>query len=79
MSHDEVARSQSVSKGVVAKYTALAVAAGLSCWDAVGPLGETAPERQLFGASAEQRRVAQPDFARLHGELRRKGVTLAPL
>jgi len=36
-------------------------------------------ERRLFGAGAEQRRVVEPDFGRMHVELRRKGVTLVLL
>ena len=79
LSHEAIARSLSVSKGVVAKYAALASAAGLSSWEAVEPLGLAELERRLFGASAEQRRAAQPDFARVHIELRRKGVTLTLL
>ena len=79
LSHEAIARSLSVSKGVVTKYAALASAAGLSSWDAVEPLGLADLERRLFGASAEQRRVAQPDFARVHVELRRKGMTLTLL
>lgn len=79
LSHESIARSLSVSKGVVAKYTALASAAGLSHWDVVEPLGQAELERRLLGPSAEQRRVAPPDFARVHIELRRKGMTLTLL
>ncbi len=79
LSHEAIARSLSVSKGVVAKYAALASAAGLSRWEAIEPLGLVELERRLFGMSAEQRRVAQPDFARMHVELRRKGMTLTLL
>ena len=79
LSHEAIAQSLSVSKGVVVKYTALASATGLSRWDAVEPLALADLERRLFGASAEQRRVAQPDFARVHVELRLKGVTLTLL
>ena len=79
LSHEAIARSLSISKGVVAKYTALASAAGLGRWDAVEPLGLAELERRLFGSSLEQRRIVQPDFARVHVELRRKGVTLTLL
>ncbi|MET3515141.1 hypothetical protein ABIC63_002924 [Pseudacidovorax sp. 1753] len=79
LSHEAIARSLSVSKGVVAKYVALASAAGLNRWESVEPLGQAELQRRLFGTSAEQRRVAQPDFARVHVELRRKGVTLTLL
>lgn len=79
LSHESIARSLSISKGVVGKYAALASAAGLKHWDDVEPLGLAELERRLFGASAEQRRVVVPDFARVHVELRRKGVTLTLL
>ncbi len=79
MAHEAIARSLSISKGVVAKYTALAKAAGLEDWEAVAELGQADLERRLFGASAQERRVVEPDFARIHLELRRKGVTLTLL
>ncbi|MFG6439057.1 hypothetical protein [Roseateles sp. LKC17W] len=63
----------------MAKYRALASAAGLSCWEVVEPLGQVKLERWLFAPSSEQRRVAQPDFARVHVKLRRKDVTLTLL
>lgn len=76
LSHEAVARSLSISKGVVAKYMSLANASGLDGWEAVADLGEAELERRLFGAGPEQRRVVAPDFGRIHVELRRKGVTL---
>jgi len=79
LSHEAVARSLSISKGVVAKYVALATASGLESWESVAALGEAELERRLFGAGPEQRRVVEPDFGRVHLELRRKGVTLTLL
>lgn len=79
LSHEAIARSLSISKGVVAKYVALANAAGLNDWEAAAPLGEAELERCLFGMSAVERRVVEPDFGRVHLELRRKGVTLTLL
>jgi len=79
MPHEAIARSLSISKGVVAKYTALAQAAGLDQWEAVAELGQADLERRLFGASAQERRIVEPDFGRIHLELRRKGVTLTLL
>ncbi len=78
-SHEAVARSLSISKGVVAKYVSLAIASGLENWESIAALGEAELERRLFGAGAEQRRVVEPDFGRVHVELRRKGVTLTLL
>jgi transposase len=79
MPHEAIARSLSISKGVVAKYTALAQAAGLDQWEAVAELGQADLERRLFGTSAQERRIVEPDFGRIHLELRRKGVTLTLL
>ena len=79
MSHEAIARSLCISKGVVAKYTALANAAGLVAWEDVAALGQVELERSLFGHSAAERRVVEPDFGRVHVELRRKGVTLTLL
>jgi transposase len=79
LSHEAVARSLSISKGVVAKYVSLATASGLQNWESVASLVEAELERRLFGAGPEQRRVVEPDFGRIHLELRRKGVTLTLL
>ena len=79
LSHEAVARSLSISKGVVAKYVSLATASGLENWETIAALGEAELERRLFGAGPEQRRVVEPDFGRVHLELRRKGVTLTLL
>ena len=78
LSHEAIARSLSVSKGVVAKYLGLAAAAGLD-WQASAELDEAALERRLLGRSAAETRVIEADFARVHVELRRKGVTLVLL
>ena len=75
LSHEAIARSLSISKGVVAKYLGLAAAAGLD-WQATAELDESALERRLLGRSAIDTRVIEADFARVHIELRRKGVTL---
>ncbi|MGE0315949.1 MAG: hypothetical protein AB7P21_30405 [Lautropia sp.] len=77
--HEAVARSLSISKAVVPKYVSLATASGLQSWELAASLGEAELERRLFGASPEHRRVVEPDFGRVHLELRRKGVTLALL
>ena len=75
LSHERIAASLSVSKGVVAKYLGLAGAAGLD-WSAAVDLDEAALERRLLGRCSLETRVVEPDFARVHIELRRKGVTL---
>ena len=78
LSHERIARSLNISKGVVAKYLGLASAAGLD-WEATADLDEAALERRLLGHSAAEIRVVEPDFALIHIELRRKGVTLVLL
>jgi transposase len=73
LSHERVAASLSISKGVVAKYLGLAGAAGLD-WHAAAALDEAALERRLLGRDPGV--VVLPDYARIHVELRRKGMTL---
>jgi hypothetical protein len=50
LSHEAIARSLSISKGVVAKYLGLAGAAGLD-WEATAQLDEAGLERRLLGRS----------------------------
>jgi len=78
LSHQRIAHSLGVSKGVVAKYLSLAGAAGLD-WQATAELDEAALEHRLLGHGSAQTRVVEADFASVHVELRRKGVTLALL
>jgi transposase len=75
LSHDRIAQSLSISKGAVAKYLSLAGAAGLD-WVSTVDLDEAVLERRLMGGGAALSRVVEPDYARVHIELRRKGVTL---
>ena len=78
LSHERIARSLVVSKGVVAKYLGLAGAAGLD-WQSTADLDEASLERRLLGRSAQETRLIEADFAQVHIELRRKGVTLVLL
>jgi transposase len=64
-----------ISKGVVAKYTALAQAASLS-WADIHPLDEAQLQRRLQPAHPCGGAVVLPDFAAMHRELSRKGITL---
>ena len=75
LSHDRIAQSLSISKGAVAKYLSLAAAAGLD-WASTVELDEASLERRLMGGGAALSRVVEPDYARVHIELRCKGVTL---
>ena len=76
LSYERIAASLGISKGLVAKYASLAAAAGLD-WPTVECLSEAALERRLVGGRADRpSHFAQPDFGRIHQELRRKGMTL---
>src|SRR5438045_4294937 len=75
LSHEQTAAALGISKGVVAKYASLAAAAGLD-WAAVQCLDEAALERRLLVAPQRQSDFIQPDYGRVHQELRRKGMTL---
>lgn len=76
LSREAIARSLSISKGVVAKYATLAAASGQGNWEAIAALSDADLERRLFGTTRDERRIVEPDFGRIHLELRRKGVTL---
>jgi len=79
-SRREVARSLGVSTGAISAALARARAAGFSSWQAVLARGEVELEHQLYtnarGASSAR---PLPDWAEIHAELRKKGVTLALL
>lgn len=75
LSHQQIAAALGISKGVVTKYVGLAAAAGLD-WATVQSADESALERRLLVAPERPRDHVQPDYGRLHQELRRKGMTL---
>ena len=75
LSHAQIAATLKVSKGVVAKYVALAQAAGLD-WDSAQELSEQQLASALQPRSPSTQAIVVPDWARLHRELDRKGVTL---
>lgn len=75
LTHEEIAAALKVSKGVVAKYVALASAAGLD-WQTVQDWDERELVARLLPRSAEASPVVVPDWGRIHRELDRKGVTL---
>ena len=75
LSHERIAAALNISKGVVTKYLSLATAAGLD-WAQVQSLDEAALHNRLFGSPQRASGFVQPDYARLHRELRRKGMTL---
>ena len=76
LSHERIAASLGISKGVVAKYVGLAGVAGLD-WQTVHSLSEVELQHRLLGVVPQ--RVSSfvvPDYGRIHQELRRKGMTL---
>lgn len=73
LSLERTAAALGVSKGVVAKYVALAQAAGLD-WPTIEQMDEFALEERLRPSSVGP--WIDPDFGAMHQELRRKGVTL---
>jgi len=75
LSHATIARAVGLSKGAVNKYVSLAQARGLS-WPLPEGLDEAGLEALLYPPRAASTRYVEPDHARLHTELRRKGVTL---
>ena len=80
LSFERIARALKISKGVVAKYVKAAEVAGLD-WPQVRELDEDALERRLnlrHGRGPSSGHMV-PDFAYVHQELKRNGVTLALL
>jgi transposase len=75
LSHEKIAAVLGISKGVVTKYVGLAAAASLN-WLAVQGCDESALERKLLAAPQKPHEYVQPDYGRIHQELRRKGMTL---
>ncbi len=76
LSLEGIAQALKLSKGVVVKYLRLAQAAGLT-WPLPEELDDAALERLLFQTSSPQlTKYITPDYAVIHRELRKKGVTL---
>jgi transposase len=76
LSYNEVARALKISKSVVGKYVSLARAAGVD-WDAVQTLSDEELEARLYRPPLPRSsHQLAPDFALVHQELKRPGVTL---
>jgi len=79
LSLEATARALNLSKGVVAKYLRLASAAGLS-WPLPDELDDSGLEKLLYRqVAAREPTFAEPDYALVHQELKKKGVTLTLL
>ena len=75
---ERTARALKISKGVVAKYVALAKTAGLN-WSQIQTMTEAQLQAHLLpGSSVDggNAHYIEPDFAQVHRELSRKGMTL---
>ncbi len=76
LSHERIAAATGISKGAVTKYLLRAREADLG-WPLPAAMDDAKLEALLFPrAPLLVTRHAEPDFAHLHQELKRKGITL---
>jgi transposase len=75
LSHREVATSLGLSPGTVGKTLSRLESSGLT-WEAAQALSEEALEAKLYAAVTATPTRPLPDYARVHAEYRRVGVTL---
>jgi transposase len=75
LTYSQIARALGISKGSVANYLTTAEAAGLTHQEATA-LDDAALARRLHPQRGVVAKFAAPDFALVHRELKRKGVTL---
>jgi transposase len=75
LSHERIAAATGISKGAVSNYVQRALQKGLG-WPLPAELDEGQLEGLLFRQNAPREHYAAPDFAHIHQELKRKGVTL---
>lgn len=79
LSLEAIARALNISKGAVVKYLQLATKAEL-VWPLPADLDDAALERRLYPQpSTRASAFTEPDYARVHQELKRKGMTLSLL
>lgn len=75
LSHEKIAAATGMSKGAVTNTVQRALQKGLG-WPLPGKLDEAGLEALMYRKAAPPDRYAQPDYALIHQELKRKGVTL---
>ncbi len=76
LSYNEVARALTISKSLVGKYVVLARVAGVD-WDTAQTLSDEDLEARLYRPAVPRASYQlTPDFALIHHELKRAGVTL---
>ncbi len=80
LSRRQIARSLGLSRDAVANYLTRAAAARIG-WPLAEDIDEHALDQRLFppAATAKTGRKPEPDWARIHQELKRKGATLMVL
>ena len=74
-SHEKIAAATGMSKGAVSNAVQRALQQGLA-WPLPADLDEAGLEGLMYRKPAPPERYAQPDYAVVHQELKRKGVTL---
>jgi len=75
LSHERIAAASGLSKGAVSKYVRRAIHKSLS-WPLPEDLDDNALERLLFPQVVQREHFVHADYAYVHQELKRKGVTL---
>jgi transposase len=75
LSHERIAAATGVSKGAVSNYVQRALQKSLG-WPLPENLDEAALERLLFPQVLQREQYTHADYAYVHQELKRKGVTL---
>ncbi len=75
LSHERIGAATGLSKGAVSKYVQRAISKSLS-WPLPQDLDDTALERLLFPQVVQREHFVHADYAYVHQELKRKGVTL---
>ena len=75
LSHERIAAATGLSKGAVGKYVQRAIEQGLA-WPLPEALDDAALERVLFPQVVKLEQYTHADYAYVHQELKRKGVTL---
>lgn len=75
LSHEKIAAATGMSKGAVTNTVQRAAEKGLS-WPLPADLDDGRLEAMLYRQAPARRVYAQPDYALMHQELKRNGVTL---
>jgi transposase len=78
LSQKQISKALGCSRGAIAEYLHRAQAAGLN-WPLPDELDDAQIERRLFPPRAQSNKRPLPDFAYIHTELKKKGVTLIQL